>query len=325
MKLYPLKFKPLLKKKVWGGDKIKNFYRHDSKMNCGVGESWDVVTIDEKNDSVVDNGYLESNTLSELIEVYMGELMGDKIYDKYGCWFPLIVKLIDASDNLSIQVHPDDEMAERHGEFGGKNEMWYVVAADEGAQVMLGFNREVSQQEMAERCKNGTIEEVMEHFNVRKGDVFYIPAGTVHALGKGCMVVEVQDASDVTYRLYDYNRLDGGHKRKLNVREGLESIDYEHWQGRKVGVREELNSIVNLVDNDRFRVNLIDIDTEREYAAEDAESCVVLTVVEGHVTMVFDGDYLTIADGESVLIPADMEWVVLKPTVRTKILETSIH
>lgn len=324
MSLYPLKFKPILKTKVWGGDRIGTIYRHASRKKGKVGESWDVVAMDEKNDSVVYNGYLEGNTLSEVTEIYMGELVGDKVYETYGCGFPLIVKIIDAKEKLSVQVHPNDELARRNGEFGGKNEMWYVIDAEPGAYVMLGFNREVSEDELRRRSQEGTVEEVLQRFDVERGDVFHIPAGTVHALGSGCLVAEIQEASDVTYRLYDYNRLDGGKPRKLHLEEALEAIDYEHWQGRKIGLKPELNGVVNIVEDEKFAVNLIEIDQPKSYEKNQVDSCVVLTCVEGHVSLQFDGDYITIVDGESILIPAEMDNLIMVPTVKSKILETSI-
>lgn len=325
MKLYPLKFKPILKQKVWGGERIRSIYRHDEPRMDHVGESWDVVAIDEQNDSVALNGILADNTLSELTEVYMGELVGEKIYDRYGLYFPLMVKIIDAADKLSVQVHPDDATAERLEQGYGKEEMWYVLSAEPGADVMLGFNRPVSREELDERSLNGTVEEVLQRFDVHAGDVFHIPAGVVHSIGKGCTMLEIQQASDVTYRLYDYGRLDtDGRLRELHLDEALQSIDYENWQGRKISIEPKLNDIVNLIDGEKFSVNIIEIDRPKEYEVVTINSFILLTCVQGHVSIQFDGDYITIVDGETILIPAETDSIIMVPSVKSKIIETFI-
>lgn len=320
MKLYPLKFKPLLREKVWGGERIRNIYRHDKPKMNHVGEAWDVVALNEDDDSEVINGFLAENTLSELIEVYMGDLVGDKVYERYGNEFPLLLKVIDAADTLSVQVHPDDAMAERKGEIGGKEEMWYVLDAEPGANVLLGFTQEVSPEQLRQMSEEGVVENVLQRFDVKKGDVFHIPAGVVHAIGNGCLILEIQQASDVTYRMYDYGR-----GRELHLDDALEAIDYEHWQGRKVGVQSRLNEDVNLVKSDKFVVNIIEIDQPKEYELGEVDSFVVLTCAEGHVTVKWDDDYLTLVDGETLMIPAEMDNLMLVPTVKSKIIETYIE
>lgn len=320
MKLYPLKFKPLLRQKVWGGERIKNIYRHDKPKMNHVGETWDIVAFNEDDDSEVINGFLAENTLSELVEVYMGNLVGDRVYEKYGNEFPLIVKVIDAADRLSVQVHPDDQMAERKGETGGKEEMWYVLDAEPGASLLLGFTQEVTPEQLRVMSENGTVENVLQRFDVKKGDVFHIPTGVVHAIGKGCLILEIQQASDVTYRMYDYGR-----GRELHLDDALEAIDYEHWQGRKVGVLSRLNEDVNLVKSDKFTVNIIEIDKPKEYELAEVDSFVILTCAEGHITVKWDDDYLTLVDGETLMIPAEMDSLMLVPTVKSKIIETYIE
>lgn len=320
MTLYPLKFKPLLHEKVWGGERIKNIYRHDVPKMEHVGESWDVVALNEDSDSEVINGFLEENTLSELLEVYMGDLVGDKVYEKYGNEFPLIVKVIDATDRLSVQVHPNDEVAAAKGKASGKEEMWYVLDAEPGANLLLGFTQPVTKEQLREMSKNGTVESVLQRFEVKKGEVYHIPAGVVHAIGKGCMMLEIQQSSDVTYRMYDYGR-----PRELHLEDALDSIDYENWQGRKVGVQPRLNEDVNIVKSDKFVVNIIEIDKPKEYELAEVDSFVILTCAEGHVTVKWDGDYLTLVDGESLMVPAEMDSLLLVPTVKSKILETYIE
>ena len=192
-KLYPLKFKPILKQKLWGGDRIQNIYRHNEPKLAQVGESWDVSAMDDDDCEVI-NGWLEGNSLADLVEVYMGDLVGDKVYEQYGSEFPLLLKIIDANDNLSIQVHPNDELAEEEHGLSGKTEMWYVLDAD----IILGFNRYVSKSEYIERVATGHLEEVLQKYPVKKGDVYFIPAGMVHSIGKGCLILEIQEPTDFT-------------------------------------------------------------------------------------------------------------------------------
>lgn len=320
MTLYPLKFKPLLHQKVWGGERIKGIYRHDEPKMDHVGESWDVVALNEESDSEVVNGFLEENTLSELLEVYMGDLVGDKVYEKYGNEFPLIVKVIDAANRLSVQVHPNDEVAAAKGKVSGKEEMWYVLDAEPGANLLLGFTQPVTAEQLRQMSEDGTVESVLQRFEVKKGDVFHIPAGVVHAIGKGCLMLEIQQSSDVTYRMYDYGR-----PRELHLDDALDSIDYEHWQGRKVGVQPRLNEDVNIVKSDKFIVNIIEIDQPKEYELGEVDSFVILTCVEGHVTVKWDDDYLTLVDGETLMIPAEVDSLTLVPTVKSKIIETYIE
>jgi len=320
MTLYPLKFKPLLYQKVWGGERIKRIYRHDEPKMDHVGESWDVVALNEDSDSEVINGFLAENTLSELLEVYMGDLVGDKVYEKYGNEFPLILKVIDATDRLSVQVHPNDEVAAAKGRVSGKEEMWYVLDAEPGANLLLGFTQPVTKEQLRQMSMDGTVESVLQRFEVHKGEVYHIPAGVVHAIGKGCMMLEIQQSSDVTFRMYDYGR-----PRELHLDDALDSIDYEHWQGRKVGVQPRLNEDVNIVKSDKFIVNIIEIDKPKEYELAEVDSFVILTCAEGHVTVKWDGDYLTLVDGESLMVPAEMDSLLLVPTVKSKIIETYIE
>ncbi|MBO5086977.1 MAG: class I mannose-6-phosphate isomerase [Paludibacteraceae bacterium] len=324
-KLYPLKFRPILKQKLWGGDKIQNIYRHNEPKLGQVGESWDVSAM-EDDDCEVINGWLEGNTLADLVEVYMGDLVGDRVYEQYGAEFPLLLKIIDANRDLSIQVHPNDELAEEEHGLNGKTEMWYVLDAEDDAHIILGFNRYVSKTEYIERLATGNLEEVLQKYPVRKGDVYFIPAGMVHSIGKGCLIMEVQQASDITYRIYDYNRKDAdGNLRELHTELAQKAIDFENWQGRKISLQPAQNGIVNLVQCPYFQVNEMQIDKPKEYDLAPINSFVLLSCVEGHVTLKWDDDYLTLVDGETVMIPAEMNSLYIVPTVNTKLLETYIN
>ena len=324
-KLYPLKFRPILKQKLWGGDKIQSIYRHDEPKVTSVGESWDVSAMEDDDCEVV-NGWLEENTLADLVEVYMGDLVGDRVYEQYGTEFPLLLKIIDSNRDLSIQVHPNDELAKEEHALNGKTEMWYVLDAEPEAYIILGFNRYVSQSEYIERVATGKLEEVLQKYQVKKGDVYFIPAGMVHSIGKGCLILEVQQASDITYRIYDYNRKDAdGNFRELHTELAQRAIDFDNWQGRKISLQPAQNGIVNLVQCPYFQVNEMLIDKPKEYDLAPINSFVLLSCVEGHVTIKWDDDYLTLTDGETILIPAEMNSLYIVPTVNTKLLETYIN
>jgi mannose-6-phosphate isomerase len=325
LKLYPLKFKPILRQKLWGGDRIQNIYRHNEPKLAQVGESWDVSAMDDDDCEVI-NGWLEGNSLADLVEVYMGDLVGDKVYEQYGSEFPLLLKIIDANDNLSIQVHPNDQLAEEEHGLSSKTEMWYVLDAEKDAYIILGFNRYVSKSEYIERVATGHLEEVLQKYPVKKGDVYFIPAGMVHSIGKGCLIMEVQQASDLTYRIYDFNRKDAdGNLRELHTELAQRAIDYENWQGRKITLQPAQNGMVNLVECPYFQVNEMQVDKPKEYDLAPVNSFVLLSCVEGHVTLKWEDDYLTLTDGETVLIPAEMNSLYIVPTVNTKLLETYIN
>ena len=183
--LYPLKFKPLYKERIWGGQRLASAMGKKLPEGVKIGESWEISGV-EGDVSVVANGCLKSNNLQELIEVYMGDLVGEKIYDKYGLEFPVLIKLIDAEDVLSIQVHPDDKLAEERHHSYGKTEMWYVIAAEPGASLYVGFNRQVTRQEYLDAVAAGTLPSLLNKVEVKAGDAYFIPAGTVHAIGAGC-------------------------------------------------------------------------------------------------------------------------------------------
>lgn len=204
--MYPLKFEPILKQTLWGGDKIIAFKQLNETLS-GVGESWEISAV-EDNESVVANGPDKGLTLPEMVGKYRHELVGEANYSRFGTKFPLLIKFIDAKLDLSIQVHPGDELArKRHNSFG-KNEMWYVVSADKGAKLISGFSEQITPKEYKERVYNGTFAEVLQTCDVKPGDVFYVPAGRVHGIGAGAFVAEIQQTSDITYRIFDYNRKD---------------------------------------------------------------------------------------------------------------------
>ena len=317
--LYPLKFHPILKKKIWGGEKLS--YKSEQHEQS-IGESWEISAV-EDNISVVVNGILADNDLQELIEVYMGALVGDHVYEKFGIEFPLLIKYIDANDDLSIQVHPDDETAkERHNAYG-KTEMWYIVDAEKDASLIMGFNKETDKTEYLQALRSNELMNILNTEKVKKGDSFFIPAGLVHAIGKGCFIAEIQQTSDITYRIYDYNRKDAdGNTRELHTDLATDVIDYQYHPKHKVDYTPQDNKSVQLVKCPYFTTNLLtfDRDIEKEYIRLD--SFVIYMCLQGKFTITTgECDPVVVTKGETVLIPACFKNLTLFPDEVTKVLE----
>lgn len=322
--LYPLKFKPIYKTKLWGGNRLQRYYRHDAAGVVGVGETWDVSAVRD-NESVVENGFLAENTLPELIEVYLGDLVGDAVYERYGNEFPLLVKLIDAAQHLSIQVHPNDDIAAERHQSWGKTEMWYVLDAAPDAFIVAGFTRAIDKAEYLKLVSENRLEEVLQKHPVSKGDVFFIPAGCVHSIGAGCVLLEIQQTSDITYRIYDYNRTDAdGNPRELHTDLAVDAIDFEHWKNEKIALPHQHNTLQTVVKCPYFTSNLMILTKPQEYDLAPIDSFVLLTVLEGHVTCRYGDEYITAVDGETLLIPAEMNELLLVPTGEVKLLETYV-
>jgi len=323
--LYPLKFTPIYKDKIWGGNKIKTVLNKDfgSLPNCG--ESWELSGV-EGNVSVASNGYLAGNSLEELIEVYMGDLVGDQIYETYGTEFPLLIKFIDANDDLSIQVHPDDEMAaERHNSYG-KTEMWYVMQADNGAKLQSGFNQQVDQEKYLEKLEKVELTDILNFEEVTAGDVFFIPAGRVHAIGKGILLAEIQQTSDITYRIYDYDRRDDkGNTRELHTDLALDAIDYTLFPKYKSKYEVKSNESVELASCQYFTTNVLELTEVVDKDYNKLDSFVIYICMEGELVVETETATELVQMGETILIPASIENVHLKPiTASAKLLEVYI-
>ena len=269
-----------------------------------------------ENESVVTNGYLEGNTLQEVIETYLDELLGGRVYDAYGEAFPLLFKFIHVEDNLSVQVHPDDASAARDG-LNGKTEMWYVHDAAPDAGILLGFNRNTSTEEVRHLLAENRIMDILRHQPVQRGDAAYIPAGRVHALCKGAHVAEIQQNSDVTYRLYDYNRpgLDGK-LRPLHIEQALAVLDYSELKESLIPYTCSANEAANLVNDSHFVTNLLRPNRPMLREMEALDSFVVYMCVAGSVRIECPDDdtpSVIVHSEEAVLIPASMSGVVLTP------------
>ena len=324
--LYPLKFKPRLKERIWGGSvliakKGKAAGRVD--VSKKYGESWDLSCV--KGDiSKVASGALKGNDLAELIEVYMGDLVGEKIFEEYGLEFPLLIKTLDCNDVLSVQVHPDDELAaERHDSLG-KTEMWYITSCEEDAAIYIGFNREITREEYLEAVSNGSLTDMLNRVEVKAGDAFFIPAGMVHALGKGVQVVEIQQTSDVTYRIYDWDRVDSeGRSRELHTALAVDAIDFAMRPEDSVCKYEpKVNESVEVAKCKYFTTNMLKVEGEivRDYASLD--SFVILMCVGGEAEIDADCKAEKMSDGDVVLLPAEFNEVSVKGCAT--LLEVSI-
>jgi len=323
--LYPLKFKTIYKDKIWGGQKIKTYLGKDfgSLPNCG--ETWEISGV--KTDvSVVDGGALNGESLADLLEQYKDELVGKKIYAHFGNIFPLLVKFIDANDWLSVQVHPDDELAKkRHNSFG-KTEMWYIIESDPGSTLIAGFNQQIDEKTYVEKLNSGHLMDILNKETADAGDVFFLPAGRVHTIGKGLLLAEIQQTSDITYRIYDFDRVDAqGNKRELHTEEALAALDYKVYPDYKTKYTPQVNEDVHLVTCPYFTTNVMDFThgTTKDYSTLD--SFVIHVCVAGAYTLICNGESYEVKMGECILLPKVIDHVELKTTTGFKILESYIE
>jgi len=322
--LYPLKFKTLFKEKIWGGQKIKTVLGKDFGGLPNCGETWEISGV-KGNISVVKDGSLEGRDLQSLVSEYKERLVGSKSYEKYGDEFPLLVKFIDANDDLSVQVHPDDALAARRHDSFGKTEMWYIFQADDDAKLNSGFNRPLTREQYLEYFNQGKLMEILNIENVYADDVYFLPAGRVHFIGKGCLLAEIQQSSDVTYRMYDFERIDdSGKKRQLHTEESLDAIDFSYYDKYKTPYVDKINEIVPLVSCQYFTTNKLHFNTSIERDHHDLDSFVIYVCMEGGLTMKYPNGSIAIQKGEAVLVPAEMEQLTLVPNGEFKMLESYI-
>ena len=324
--MYPLKFEPILKQTLWGGDKIIPF-KHLNETLPNVGESWEVSAV-EGSESVVANGADKGYTLPEMVRKYKEELVGEANYARFGNKFPLLIKFIDAKLDLSIQVHPGDELAKkRHNSFG-KNEMWDVIAADKGAKLISGFAEEITPKEYKDRVHNGTFAEVLQTCAIEPGDVFYVPAGRVHGIGAGAFVAEIQQTSDITYRIFDYNRKDkDGKSRELHTSQAMDAINFSDVQDDfRTEYERVQNEPVEMVASPYFTTSVYDMTEEITCDYSELDSFVIFICVEGSCRLTDDNqNEITLRAGETVLLPAAVQEVTIVPEgQRVKLLETYV-
>lgn len=308
---YPIKFRPILQDKIWGGSKLRDILNKETNREQ-VGESWEISGV-EGNISVVQNGDESGKTLKDLISEYKAELVGKRIYKEFGNDFPLLIKFIDAKTDLSVQLHPNDELArQRHNSFG-KTEMWYVIQADKGAKLNIGFKKSLDKREYLEYLENGKITELLNFEEVKKGDSVFINTGKVHAIGGGVLLAEIQQTSDITYRIYDWDRVDSdGKGRDLHTALALDAIDFEKKDDYKLEYEKNSNMSSEIASCEYFTTNFLPVNgnIEKKYAALD--SFVVYMCVGGSARISLDHNTEKLKKGQSLLIPASAEKVEIE-------------
>ncbi len=322
--LYPLKFKPICKDMIWGGERLRDEYGKKCASDK-TGESWEISGV-EGDVSVVAEGFLKGNALDELIEIYMGDLVGDAVYEKFGLEFPVLIKFIHSKDVLSVQVHPDDEFAKEYEGGFGKTEMWYVIDAEEDASLISGFKKTVDQKEFMKHLNAGSLKEILNEEKVKKGDVFFIPAKRVHAIGTGIVLTEIQQTSDTTYRIYDWDRVDKeGNLRDLHLDKALQVMDYEKRDDIRTKYDRIQNSTVNLADCPYFTTSLIELDHLVDKDFNLIDSFVIYICTEGELMVNYKGGAaVQLRKGETVLIPAELKEISLLPKEKSTLLEVYV-
>lgn len=322
--LYPLTFEPMLKEIIWGGQDIRPF-KGLTPDDRTIGESWEISHVPD-NYSVVDAGPLKGKNLDELMSLYGDQLVGRSVRERFGDRFPLLIKFIDAQANLSIQVHPDDTLGmQRHNSFG-KTEMWYVVKASPEAMLYSGFAKQSSPEDYVRRIQEGTIMDALQPYQVKAGDVFFLPAGRVHAIGAGCFVAEIQQTSNVTYRIYDYDRTDAqGNRRELHTDLAKDAIDYTLHEDYRTSYTPAQDEVVPLVQCRYFETNLLELTKPLERDFAHLDSFVIYICMQGQFTLTDDRGYsLSLKQGQSVLVPASARQITLRPEGECKLMETFV-
>ncbi|RZS93105.1 type I phosphomannose isomerase catalytic subunit [Aquimarina brevivitae] len=305
-KLSILQFEPIFKQKIWGGSKLQD-YLNKSVTDTNVGESWEISDVDDAM-SVVSNGLHKGKTLRSLIALYGADLVGYKNSKRFGAAFPLLIKFIDAKENLSVQLHPGDTIAKAKHNSLGKTEMWHIVQADKDAEIIIGFNKEISEAEYKQRVSEGTIAEVLNREKVAAGDTFFVYAGLIHAIGAGVVLAEIQQTSDITYRIYDWDRQDkDGNYRALHQKEALDAIDFDSTQPYKIDQVETQNQLTNLVRCDHFITNTIHITKAQCISHLGLDSFVIYMCVEGVVKVKDGEESIALHMGNTILVPACIE------------------
>ena len=323
--LYPLKFEPILKEKIWGGSSLARSYGKRAGSLKNIGESWELSAVSD-NLSVVSNGFLAGNNIEEIIEVYMGDITGESVFEKFGNEFPLLIKLIEAREDLSVQVHPGNELAKKRHKAYGKTEMWYILQSEKNSRIYTGFSKPVTRDSYIYAVKNNTITDLLNVEIAEAGDTFFTPAGRIHAIGAGIVLAEIQQTSDITYRIYDWGRKDNkGESRELHTDLALEAIDFNASGKNKLKKELQKNSAENLISCRFFNTNIIQFDNHilRDYNPID--SFVVYICTDGRFLVRWENKSEPVTKGETVLIPAMLRDIVLIPEPEATVLEIYIN
>ena len=308
---YPIKFEPILKQKIWGGDKLVTKFNKKSRLK-NIGESWEISDVKDAV-SIVENGYLKGKSLKELLETYKSDLLGKNNFENFGTNFPLLIKFIDAKQDLSVQVHPNDALSKKRHDSFGKTEMWYIMQAEEDSRLILGFNKKITTEDYKKLLGEKRIMSVLNEVSVEKGNAFFIKTGTVHAIGAGIVLAEIQQTSDITYRIYDYDRVDdAGNKRELHTELAIDALNFNQKIDTEINYSTTINSLNEIVNSKYFKTNFIPVEEtiKLDYAATD--SFVIFMCVEGNATISLDKITETINFGETILIPATAKNVIIK-------------
>ncbi|NHF61363.1 mannose-6-phosphate isomerase [Flavobacteriaceae bacterium TP-CH-4] len=322
MNLYPLKFKPILKERLWGGTKLREVLDKPIESDT-TGESWELSAV--KGDvSIVANGPLSGRTLQDLIDEDAEALLGTSVVERFGNDFPILIKFIDARQDLSIQLHPDDALAkERHDSFG-KTEMWYIMDADPGANLIVGFNRDVTKREYTQSLAENKLLDLMNYEEVEEGDTFFINTGKIHAIGAGVLLAEIQQTSDITYRVFDFNRKDkNGNLRELHTDLALDAIDYEKKDDFKIPYGSQKDMVNNMVECPYFNTKYLDLTHDFKQDVSNRDSFTIYLCVSGEVTIENEYGSAPVHKGETVLVAACTDAITLK-TKGAKLLEVTI-
>ncbi|MBN2481817.1 MAG: class I mannose-6-phosphate isomerase [Bacteroidales bacterium] len=324
-RIYPLKFKPIIKDKIWGGTRLRNVLNKECKTEK-AGESWEISGF-PGSVSRVKNGFLAGNNLEELIEVYMGDLVGDGIFTRFGTLFPLLVKFIDANDILSVQVHPDNKLAKQYFNSYGKTEMWYVLEADKESEIIIGFNRKVDREAYLKHLNDKTLLSILNKEKVLQGDVFFLPPGRVHSIGSGILLAEIQQTSDATLRIYDFDRKDKtGKPRELHLEKAMEAIDFNVYQDYKTVYKKTANQFNLIRKCDYFTMKYAELDKPLQKDYYELDSFVIYICLDGKFDIIYyDGEKESLKKGETMLIPAVIPEVILVPDGRSGLLEVYIE
>ena len=318
--LYPLKFDPIFKEKIWGGNKLASFLNKETNSAAKIGESWEISGV-SGSISKVANGPLKGLSLTELCKSYKDELLGSSVYNQFEDEFPLLVKFIDASEDLSVQLHPNDEVAQKKHKSFGKAEMWYIIDAEEKSRIIYGFKNLNSLGEVKKLLSNEEIMNSLNEIEVSEGDSYYIEPGTVHAIGKGILLAEIQQSSDITYRIYDYNRKDAeGNTRELHTADAIESVKLNSIKKNEPkSLKEE-----TLFETPYFVTNKIQLDNnivEKSYS--EIDSFVIFTIIDGSLTIMDKNlNEYSFNKGEAILIPNSIDTLKIESKTKATILET---
>jgi len=311
MQLYPLQFKPIFKYRLWGGDKLRTVLNKTYEGDH-MGESWEISDVQES-ETIVTNGWLKGYSLRKLIAEFKEDFLGTKVYQRFGNEFPLLIKFIDAAKPLSVQVHPNDELARARYNSFGKNEMWYIMQAEGDAELIVGFNKDIDQNIYEQHLIAGTLLKILNTEKVHSGDVYHIPTGRVHAIGAGVLLAEIQQTSDITYRIYDYNRVDAktGLKRELHNEQARAAIDYTAQTRYDTSYRLEKNVSSPIVHTPYFKTNILVITEEQELDYSTLDSFIIYMCVSGNLKLTYMSQEYHIQTGETILLPAAIQKVTL--------------